>query len=138
MKNEEEIRLLAEWMLDEALATSSDIRGVSARSLGYTINELSKIQFAYNIEYGTDEIKLFYQKKTDTKGRTFEVKSVTNEMLEIFQSYQNYLKQKRNSPINSFKTMLENRTAIDVKQIEPKEKELTDKQKKLIESLEVD
>lgn len=123
MKNEEEIRLLAEWLVDEALATSSDIRGNTARSMGFIPSDLSKIQVAYNVQYGTDEVKLFYQKKTETKGRTFEVKVITDEILEFIFSYQNYLRQQRKNTSNGFADMLRNREAIEVEVKKPKHTE---------------
>ena len=110
-------------ILVECGATASDVRGKSPQEFGFKQEDLSLIQRAFNEQYGTEEFKFFFQKKSDSKGRTFELKNIDVGLEEILCLFYEYRKKKRRNRTTSIDDLLlskplakENKTELSAEQ----------------------
>ena len=97
MREIEEITALAEWSLDNAIALSSANRGATPRGMEYTKDDLSGIDIDYSIRFNTFQVKLFYQSKKEPRGKTFNVPSITDEVVCMYRDYVNFFVDSRKS-----------------------------------------
>jgi hypothetical protein len=117
--NKEEKDNLISWSLNNSEASSSTIRGASPFSKGYKANDISMIQFEYSVEYDNWKVKLFFQKKTDTRGATFEVKNITEEMVEYYKSAVAFISQERKNYSFMDKIKVPKKVEYDLSSIDP-------------------
>ena len=110
MRETEEIKALAEWSVDEAAALSSGNRGKTPREMGYIASDLSGIGIEYSIRFNTFQVKLFYQTKSEPKGKTFDVPNINDEVVGLYRDYVEHLVKSRKS--SSFLDKIKSHTPI--------------------------
>ena len=131
MRAIEEIKALAEWSVDESIALSSSNRGKTPREMGYVSSDLSGIDIDYSIRFNTFQVKLFYQSKSEPKGKTFNVPNINDEVVEMYRYYVEYFVSSRKT--SSFLSKIKSHTpVIDVKVIQKHDTNLSEEDMEML------
>ena len=81
--NEDEIKGVKAYLLNNCKSTSSSTKGKSASELGFNTDDLKAIEIKFDYEFGTDKFTIFCQKESDKTGRGFSISQIDENMYDV-------------------------------------------------------
>lgn len=85
------------WLLTNSYSNTSSIKGKTPQDVGYEEDNYQKIELGFEEKYGSDTITVFFQKRSEAKGRSFYVEKLDYALYDMLFGFYVFTRSNRKS-----------------------------------------